>query len=265
MTIRLLAESKTDKGKVYSHNEDSVFYMIRPSDGSTACGLLLVADGIGGHKAGEVASNIVVNTVFEDFEPLLTNPSGSPVQVCKEDVDKLEERLVQAVQDANLAIYTYAHEHPSEAGNLGSTITCALVINTLAIVANVGDSRTYHLHNDQLTQITEDHSLVGEMVRKGIVEPEDIYTHPHRSVITRALGNDPVVEVDTFRIDISPGDRMLLCSDGLWEMIQSDATIKKILATIQDLGEAAEILVNKANEMGGRDNIGVVIGELSQE
>ncbi|MDH3943306.1 MAG: Stp1/IreP family PP2C-type Ser/Thr phosphatase [Anaerolineae bacterium] len=264
MTLKLLAESKTDKGKVYSHNEDSVFKQIRPIINEHPFGLLIVADGIGGHKAGEVASSIVVNTIYEDFEAMLTNTSEEVSPNGLEDLEALEGRLVQAVQDANFAIYTYAHEHPNEAGNLGSTVTCALVVDDKAIIANVGDSRTYHLHDGHLTQITEDHSLVGEMVRKGIVEPDEIYSHPHRSVITRALGNDPEVEVDTFRVDLYPGDRLLLCSDGLWEMIQSETDIKELLTAHRDLSDASEKLVRKANEMGGCDNIGVVIGELSQ-
>ena len=256
MEFILKASSITDKGKVYEHNEDAVYtYVSSPEDGEPA-GLLIVADGVGGHKAGEVASKIVVDTIVKDFKPHLLKKNTTA------DIEALERKLRQAIQDANMAIYNYAQDNKNDAGNLGSTVTCAFIIGENAIVANVGDSRTYHFHDGQFEQVTEDHSLVGEMVRKGIVAPEEVFTHPHRSVITRALGNEKEVEVDTFQINIKPGNRLLLCSDGLWEMIHSKAEMSDTLYSNRDLSVVAKSFVEKANKYGGKDNIGVVVAEL---
>lgn len=262
MDLILKAASDSDKGKVYKHNEDTVFTKIRSPLDNESGGLLIVADGVGGHKAGEVASKIVVETIYDDFKSFLEvskEPSGKRF---KYDIETLENNLIQAIQDANIAIYHYAQENQSDAGNLGSTVTCALINNDQVIIANVGDSRTYHYRNGELTQITEDHSLVGEMVKKGIVAPKDIYTHPHRSVITRALGNEKEVEVDLFRISMQTGDKLFLCSDGLWEMIHSLTEIAEILAGEDNLEGIAKKLVATANEYGGKDNIGVAVATL---
>lgn len=262
MNYVLRVGSQTDQGQVYDHNEDSVFTRVRSTEDQVAA-LLIVADGVGGHKAGEVASKIVIDTIVDDFDSFL---SSSPENQSRDnpDIDELEKNLIAAIEDANQAIHQYSDDNETDAGNLGSTVTAALLVGDTAIVANVGDSRTYYYHDGRFEQVSIDHSLVGEMVRKGIVQPEEIYTHPHRSVITRALGNEPEVEVDTFRINLKPGNRILLCSDGMWEMIQSSAEISETLYGDNDLSIVADNLVKKANEYGGKDNIGVVVAEFKE-
>ena len=256
MKFILNASSSTDKGKVYKNNEDFVYSYASSPEVGEPTGLLIVADGVGGHKASAVASKIVIDTIIKDLIPHLYNKKTLA------HFESLEEKLRQAIQDANLAIYRYAQDNKNDAGNLGSTVTCVLIIGKNAIIANVGDSRTYHFHGGLFEQITKDHSLVGEMVRKGIVTPEEVFTHPHRSVITRALGNEEEVDVDTFQIIIKPGNRLLLCSDGLWEMIHSKAEISEMFYSDRDISVVANRFVEKANEYGGKDNIGVVIAEM---
>jgi protein phosphatase len=264
MNLILRATSHTDKGQVYEHNEDSVFTQVRPPEYGEVTGLLVVADGVGGHKAGEIASKIVIDTIREDFKPVLKENTKTSSKSNTRDIEELEALLRQAIQDANLVIYNYAQANQKDAGDLGSTVTCAVVIGDKAIIANVGDSRTYHYHDGQMEQITLDHSLVGEMIRKGIVAPEEIFTHPHRSVITRALGNEKEIEVDTFLISLKSDDRLFLCSDGLWEMIHSSQEISETLSSDNDLDKVAKIFVDLANNYGGKDNIGVVVAELTE-
>jgi protein phosphatase len=265
MNLILRAASRTDKGRVYEHNEDSVFAQVCPSEQGEAAGLLVVADGVGGHRAGEVASKIVIDTIHEDIKSFLEENTKTSSNTKTNYIVELEALLVQAIQDANLAIHNYAQSNQKDAGNLSSTVTCAVIMGDKAIIANVGDSRTYHYHDGRLKQITQDHSLVGEMIRKGIVAPEEIFTHPHRSVITRALGKDKEIEVDIFLIDLISNDRLFLCSDGLWEMIHNSQEISDTLTSGDDLDKVAEMFVNLANKYGGKDNIGIVVAELFNE
>ncbi|MBW8012194.1 MAG: Stp1/IreP family PP2C-type Ser/Thr phosphatase [Chloroflexi bacterium] len=254
MLFKLTAAYGTDKGKIYEINEDSVLSLVGSTKKRGSYGLLIVADGIGGHKAGEVASQLVVDTIQQELEPLLKKNKAKPI---------LKNKLYQAVKKANKVVYEQANNNPQEVGDMGSTLTCALITGNTAIIANVGDSRTYRLRGDHLYQITEDHSLVGEMVRKGLVQPEEVFNHPHRSVITRALGNEPEVEIDILTENLNAGDRLLLCSDGLWEMTHGDEVITELLQSSSDLDTVANNLVDKANENGGQDNISVVVADIT--
>lgn len=256
MKLKLIAVADSDTGKIYEHNEDSVFAYSRPENKGDILALLIVADGIGGHKAGEVASQLAIKIIHGEFEQYIEDDSAisSPLQ--------METFLQNAIQKANSAIYDYAKEYPIEADNLGCTLTCTIIRGDVSVIANVGDSRTYHLRNKELQQVTDDHSLVAEMVKKGIVAPEDVFTHPYRSVITRALGNENEVEVDVKIRLLEKGDRLLLCSDGLWEMLKSDEKISKYLQSGNPLETIAKDLIQDANDNGGADNISVVIAEI---
>jgi serine/threonine protein phosphatase PrpC len=269
--LRLKAAAGTHPGQIRGSNQDAVLAFVRPSGRGNALGLLVVADGMGGHQAGEIASLLVVETVYNALrESLAQDESGSappeepgatdaPQQPLPRD---LEERLRRAVEQANAAVYRYAQQHPEVAGNLGSTVTCAFVRGQQAIIANVGDSRTYHLSEDGLEQVTDDHSYVGELLRAGQISPEDIYDHPQRSMITRALGQNPQVQVDVTRRVLASGDRLLLCSDGLWEMVHGTDRLERYLCEAVRPDIAVQLLIQAANEEGGKDNIGVVVGEL---
>ena len=224
--------AKSDVGRVRDGNEDS-FLLQEP--------YFAVADGMGGHLAGDVASRIAVQTISEHTDDGSAGPEG----------------LERAVKDANAAIYQKASSDPSLHG-MGTTCTLVLVDGSNLHIAHVGDSRAYMLRNDEISLLTEDHTLVGRMVKEGRLRPEDAERHPQRSIITRALGVDAEVEVDLLTIPVESGDRVLLCSDGLTSMINADA-IRGILTRNKDPQAAVEELIAAANDAGGEDNITAVL------
>ena len=223
--------SRTDVGCVREHNEDSL--VVTPP-------LYVVCDGMGGHAAGEVASEIAVN-VIADRAPAAPDASA----------------LGQAVEEANLAIIQAAREGVGRAG-MGCTCTAAMLENERLVVAQVGDSRAYLMHGGVLQQITRDHSLMADFIEAGQITPEEARVHPQRSVITRALGSDPRTQPDLFEINVSTGDRLLICSDGLTSMIE-DYEIEDILNRTPDPQIAASKLVNAAIAAGGHDNVTVIV------
>ncbi len=228
---------RTDTGRQRRGNEDSSF--ARPP-------VFVVADGMGGAQAGEVASQIAV----EAFEQGLRD-SGSP-----------EERLTERTQEANRRIYERSRSEFGREG-MGTTLTAAYVDDAHVALAHVGDSRAYLFRDGKLRRLTQDHSLVDELVRRGKLTEEQAAEHPQRSIITRALGPEPTVEVDTWTYPVRAGDVLLLCSDGLTSMI-SEEQIERVLSASAELNRAADELIDEANEAGGRDNITVVLFRLEE-
>jgi serine/threonine protein phosphatase PrpC len=228
----------TDPGRKRRRNEDS--FVIDPP-------LFAVADGMGGAQAGEVASRLAA-AAFREFH----------------DVDDLdpEERLAAIIQEANRRIYERAAGDAQVSG-MGTTITAALVGGDALVIGHVGDSRAYRLRSGRFEQLTDDHSLVADLVRSGRLTPEEADAHPQRSVITRALGTDREVDVDTFVVPVEAGDLFLLCSDGLTTMIEDDE-IRDVLSATRDLEQAGKGLVKAANKAGGEDNITVVLFRLAE-
>ena len=225
----------TDTGRKRRRNEDA--YVCEPP-------LFAVADGMGGAQAGEVASRLAASALRESR----ADAGG-------------ESRIVDLIQEANRRVYERGQEDPSASG-LGTTITVALVENGAVAFGHVGDSRAYLLRRGSLEQLTHDHSLVAELMRSGKLSAEEAETHPQRSVITRALGTDPDVDVDTFTIEARAGDVFLICSDGLSSMVR-DETIRELVERNRgDLDAAARALVQAANRGGGEDNITVVAFEI---
>lgn len=224
---------RTHPGKVRRRNEDS--YVLDPP-------LFAVADGMGGAQAGEVASRLTA-AAFREFH----------------EADRLppDERLHAIIQEANRRIYDRAHAD-SDFSGMGTTVTAALLTGGRVTIGHVGDSRAYRIRNGELEQLTDDHSLVGDLMRSGRLTPEEADAHPQRSVITRALGTDREVDVDTLAIEAEPGDLFLLCSDGLTTMVADD-DILGILAAAPTLDDAARALVRAANTEGGEDNVTVVL------
>ena len=222
----------SDTGRARPVNEDAVF--ARPP-------LFAVADGMGGAQAGEVASSAAVAEIGE----------GLP-----EDGGSVEIRLAKLVANANERVHGLSQADAEKAG-MGTTLTVVYLGEDDLAVAHVGDSRLYHLRAGQLEQATDDHSLVGELVRRGQLSPEEAEDHPQRSIITRALGPEDQVDVDHHTIAARDGDLFLLCSDGLTSMIANEA-ISKILSSGKSLEKIGKALVKAANEAGGRDNISVV-------
>ena len=225
--LTITAFAHTDPGKVRQVNEDAVFSFVRPARNGDALGLLLVADGIGGHKAGDIASKLAAKTIFESLSWFLEKDQTDdtrPIEASTElDPNNfIEKRLRRAVETANAKIFEYAQKNPEKAGNMGTTITAALIWKHSLVVAHVGDSRGYLFRNGILHQLTEDHSFVGQLIRRGQLPYDAYYEHPRRNVITRALGQFPDVQIDLRTDIIQSGDRLLICSDGLWEMIRDN-------------------------------------------
>jgi protein phosphatase len=180
------------------------------------------------------------------------------------DDHSLRDRVLQAAQSGNATVHGQARERPEEAGNAGTTLTMALVRGDQAVIANVGDSRTYLLRNGDIRQITRDHSLIAGLVESGNIRPDEVFTHPARNVIVRSLGRDPEVEVDVFEERLGAGDALLLCSDGLWEMIQDDAAIASIARGAATPMDACRALVDAANTSGGTDNISAIVVRVEE-
>lgn len=206
--------------------------------------LFVVADGMGGHKAGDYASREATRTMVEYIE------------TCEEENPILAIR--KAIELANSRLIEKARESEDYAG-MGTTIVAATIIEDCLYVANVGDSRLYLL-NQELKQITKDHSYVGEMVRMGSLDEEEARFHPKKNVITRAVGGGDEIQIDFFEIPLSPGDVILMCTDGLTNMLD-DGEIRLIIEKQRDVVEKAQALVKAANENGGMDNITVTIIE----
>ena len=225
-------------GRKRRHNEDA--YVCAPP-------LFAIADGMGGARAGEVASNLAAAAL----------QTG--------DVDGGgQERVAALIQAANQSVYERSSRDAEVAG-MGTTMTVALVEGAIITFGHVGDSRAYVLRDGTLEQLTDDHSLVAELVRGGKLSAEEAEHHPQRSVITRALGTDPDVDVDTFTVEARNGDVFVLCSDGLTDMV-GDAEIGEVLGEPREsLREAAEDLVRRANRAGGQDNITVIAFEMTDE
>jgi len=233
--------ARTDTGRIRTQNEDSVH-----ADGT----VFVVADGMGGHLAGEVASAIAVATI---------------VEACAGGVSS-GEALADAVRDANRRVIAESSDDPSREG-MGTTVVAAARVtvgddSTLALV-NVGDSRAYRFDGVALHQLSKDHSLVQELVDDGLITPGDARHHPRRNIVTRALGIDPDVEIDLWQVPLTGADRLLLCSDGLVDEVDEDL-IADVLAAEQDPERAADRLVELANAHGGRDNISMVLVQIAQ-
>lgn len=221
----------THPGKVRDINEDS--YYVSDS-------ILIVADGMGGHKAGEVASKLALESFLKAMD----------------DMDSLPDSLVDSFQKSNEAVYNAAQA--PELQGMGTTLTTLIYKNDTVYVGHVGDSRAYLVRQDQLVPLTIDHSVVNELVRSGNISPEDAKHHPHRNLITRALGTESTVAVDVQVKAAEPGDGFLLCSDGLTVVID-DWEILSVITSYDDPMIAAQELVNLANARGGPDNITVIV------
>jgi serine/threonine protein phosphatase PrpC len=225
-------------GRKRRHNEDA--YVCDPP-------LFAIADGMGGARAGEVASSLAAAAVQAD------DAGGDG-----------KERVAALIQAANRSVYERS-SNDAEVAGMGTTMTVALVEETGVTFGHVGDSRAYVLRDGTLEQLTDDHSLVAELVRGGKLSAEEAVHHPQRSVITRALGTDPDVDVDTFTVEAHEGDIYVLCSDGLTDMIGDDEIGQVLGERRKSLDDAAEELVRRANRAGGQDNITVIAFEVTEE
>lgn len=262
--VQLLAAGGSDAGDIRRSepNEDSILVLqlqrVHESN-ATPSGVFIVADGMGGHDYGQVASRMAINIIAERMarellgEPLQNEKDGTAVQAA--DEDDLVGLLRNTIEEANLAL---CQKNQHDKTDMGSTLTGYMIVGEHAYIVNVGDSRTYMVRGGQIYQLTTDHSLVGQLVAGGLIEPDDVYTHPQRSQIFRSMGDKPNVQIDIFKQQLHPGDILLSCSDGLWEMVRNPQ-IESILNAAPDPQTACIQLIEAANTNGGEDNISAVI------
>ncbi|HEY4387783.1 MAG TPA: protein phosphatase 2C domain-containing protein [Ktedonobacteraceae bacterium] len=252
--LRLVVGIGLDPGIARKHkpNEDNLFAiqaMRAGKHGPHPVGLFVVADGMGGHADGQEASKLAIQVISDAIVPALLQVEA--------DEDSFANLLKEGVHRANLALYRRNRELPEM---MGTTLTATLVVDDQAYIANVGDSRTYlYRPLEGLKQVTRDHSLVARMVEDGVITRDEIYTHPRRNQIYRCLGERATVEVDSFAIDLCPDDVLVLCSDGLWEMVRDAAIQDVIAASVAHPAQISSMLVQSALSRGGADNISVVV------
>lgn len=238
MVVRMV--TATDVGLQRKNNEDSCALI-------EEAGLCVVADGMGGHLGGEIASNIAIEAVTEAFKDRPRNG---------QDERKDAELLSKCIKSANKEIYRRGNADAA-LKNMGTTIVAAVLAGDYIVTANVGDSRIYRVRDKKLEQVTEDHSWVGELRKKNLISEEDARSHPLKNIITRALGMEPSVEVDVKWEKARSGDLYLLCTDGLTDLVPDGEIAEKILSSGDDLDAMARALIETANAAGGTDNITV--------
>ncbi|HHY33427.1 MAG TPA: Stp1/IreP family PP2C-type Ser/Thr phosphatase [Firmicutes bacterium] len=226
------ASARTDVGLVRSVNEDD--YLIGD-------GVFAVADGLGGHEAGEIASQMAIRMLKEFKPPENGDPAGA---------------LAEALEGINRAVYKRSVADPSCEG-MGTTLTVLLITGDTAYIGHVGDSRAYLVRDGRLHRLTEDHSIVGELIRMGMLSEPEARAHPQRNLLTRAIGTQPDVEIEVGYCKLGPGDRFLLCTDGLTGAVD-DGEILRVMASAQDPRSAVDQLVELAMRGGGHDNITAV-------
>ena len=253
---QLMAASGQSVGKLRELNEDSLLTItttLAGNSGSLPLGLYIVADGMGGHQYGEVASNaavrVVAGYVMRKFQPYLFSLKPAPPD------ESLQEIMQTAVREAQKTIQ-------SEAPSSGTTLTAALVLGQQVTVAHVGDSRAYHLYADGRAEvITRDHSLVKRLEELGHISPDEAENYPHRNVLYRALGQGEILEADVFTVTFPQAGYLMLCSDGLWGVV-ADQDMFRIIKEAPSLERACQNLVEAANTAGGPDNISVIIAQM---
>lgn len=238
----------TDPGKVRDHNEDSVLVVKNKNDEI----LMIVADGMGGHRGGEIAANIVVSQIGKRFESM-----GSIGD--KEDTMNWFKEIVS---EANSAIYKYTNEHKESTG-MGTTLVMAIYTKKFLIFGNIGDSSGYVIRNNRLHKITEDHTLVNLLFKSGKLTKEEAQEHPRKNILMRALGTNTQVEMDIFDVD-DEIQGIMLCSDGLTNMLD-DETIEKVINEKKPIDEKLQKLIQKSNNRGGNDNISVALLDVRGE
>lgn len=246
--------SQTNPGMVRSHNEDSVAQ-------DAACGLVVLADGMGGYNAGEVASGIAVSVVVTEICHRLQG--ANPTERDKTTGDELGVSLLRDnIRKANASIFQAAQSQPQYAG-MGTTIVSGLFYDNRVVVGHVGDSRMYRLRGETLETVTRDHSLLQEQIDSGMISIEDARLSKNKNLVTRAVGIDAEVEPEIHVHDVQLGDIYLLCSDGLNDMVEDEDIQSTLYAMQSNLTLAAEQLIQMANDNGGRDNVSVVLVKVN--
>lgn len=243
--MKVSAVGLSDTGLVRTLNEDS--FLIRGFENGAPYGFCILADGMGGHNAGEVASSMATEIIANELTQSDMN----------DDEDRIVSQITASLDYANNEIYNKSVTSQENSG-MGTTAVIVYLNGETAYIANIGDSRAYLIDNQEISQLTTDHSIVQKLVDSGSITPEEARNHPEKNIITKALGTEPSENYDIYEFSVREGDRLLLCSDGLTDMLY-DTQINDILNQHNDPNEAVFALVEAAKENGGRDNITVVL------
>lgn len=239
----MMVGAVTDVGLIRENNQDCMF-----AGSIESFPLYIVADGMGGHNAGEIASSMAVDIIEKVFtvnkDKLISEES-------------IKQTIEEAIVTANEKIYLQSKKIPDYAG-MGTTITLAYIFENKIYIGHVGDSRAYFITKDEIKQITDDHSLVNELIKNGSITPEEAINHPQKNLITRAVGTSSDIQLDFYVLDYKPNDILIICSDGLTNMLNDD-DIMKLIKSEDDIDIACNNLISIANENGGRDNITVIV------
>jgi protein phosphatase len=244
----------SDTGKLRKRNEDTI-----ASD--VSIGLAVLADGMGGYNAGDVASQMAVLTITADLKTKFKNAIQENQLI---DTSNIKSHLVNAVNTANNAIFQVSKEQAQCAG-MGTTLVLSVFIDNKVVIGHIGDSRAYLFRNHDLTQLTNDHSVLQEQLDSGLLTAEQAKFVTYKNYVTRALGVESEVDLELSTFDVAIGDIYLLCSDGLTEMVEEDDIRTTLIENSDDLAHAANTLVQKANQHGGKDNISVILIEVLAE
>ncbi|MGH2515113.1 MAG: PP2C family protein-serine/threonine phosphatase, partial [Ktedonobacterales bacterium] len=265
--VRVVAAMATDTGasRTGEENEDSAGILtlsIAYNSYTEPLTLCVVADGLGGHASGQEASRLAIRTLAEHILRTVALPRvAAPIET-GEDAASVETALLVSLKaGAEAANKAICARNAASGADMGSTCAAALIFRDTAYFLNVGDSRGYVLEDDGLRRVTTDHSLVEQLIAGGLITPEERYTHPQRNQIFRSLGDDPAIPLDTFTQKLRPGMRLLLCSDGLWEMVRDDDMARILRETVSPQ-QACDVLIAAANEHGGEDNISAVLIDI---
>jgi protein phosphatase len=246
--------ARTDTGRIRRNNEDAVFANAR-------LGLAVLADGMGGHNAGEVASNMAITALGSELEHAFKK--HPPYQATASHASRAHEVLRDVIMRTNAAVHMAAQSNPKFSG-MGTTLVAVQFYDNKFVVAHVGDSRLYRLRDGFLTRLTRDHSLLQEQIDNGMISPEEARFAPNRNLVTRALGVDAEVNVELSEHEVLPGDVYLLCSDGLNDMAEDGEIAAIMTAFSANLQLCATQLVQMANEHGGRDNVSVILARIME-
>ena len=252
--MNTLGYGKTNVGKKRESNEDSVY-------ANSELGLYVISDGMGGHQAGEVASALAVEVavgLLTEQQPLIRDVAEG-----QQDAESLTGLVRQAAEAACREVYTLSRTKLAYRG-MGGTLTILQVAGDRAAMAHVGDTRLYRVRGGEAHQLSKDHTLAAELIEAGMMTVEMAEGSRYRSVLTRAIGQHESVKVDTLLLDLRPGDRFLLCSDGLSEYIADEAWLARVMAAGDDMEKLTDELVDHANDAGGSDNIGVVVVQVER-
>ncbi|MFY9329431.1 MAG: Stp1/IreP family PP2C-type Ser/Thr phosphatase [Georgfuchsia sp.] len=253
LTQTLEVVTQSDSGMVRSHNEDSVY-------ANQSLGVAILADGMGGYNAGEIASGMTTTLLASELARAFAE---KPPYEKDASASRAATALQAEIAKTNGAVYQAAQSQPQYAG-MGTTLVAAVFHDNRVTVAHIGDSRLYRLRGGELSQVTRDHSLLQEQIDSGLITPEQARVSQNRNLVTRALGIDPQVEAEIHEYDVAPGDIYLLCSDGLNDMVSDDEIGMTLQMLAANLELCATQLVQMANDNGGRDNVSVILVKVKQ-